>query len=141
MIEINNLTTVSVNTEFLRKIAKEVLGGEKIKGEVELSIALVGTARMREINKRYLGKNRATDVLSFPESKTSPFKRIQSLGEIIVCPQEVKKNAKRFGSNFEKELTRVLIHGILSLLGYDYERGKQEVEKMTKKEEYYLSQI
>ena len=131
MIEINNLTTVSINEEFLKKISEKVLKREKQENK-NLSIALVGQGRIRELNKKYRGKNRVTDVLSFPGN---------GLGEIVICLREVKKNAKRFGSTFEKELARVLIHGILHLLGYNHEKSEEEAKKMREKEEYYLSQI
>ena len=147
MIEINNLTTNPVDEDFLRKSAKIVLDGEG-KDDVDLSIAFVGQGRMREINKKYRGKNRVTDILSFPESKVllqkfkiGPAQKIQGLGEIIICLREVKKNAKKFSSSFEKELNKVLIHGILHLLGYDHEKSEIEARRMEEKEEYYLSQI
>jgi len=90
MIEINNLTTVSIDTEFLKKIVRKVLKKEKISGEVGLSIALIRSERMREINKRYRGKNRVTDVLSFSEKKVlgEKLKKIHNLGEIVICLQE-----------------------------------------------------
>ena len=130
MIEINNLTTVSVDEEFLKKIAKEVLEWEKKKED--LSIALVGQGRIRELNKKYRKKNRVTDVLVFPGD---------GLGEIVICLREVKKNAKRYGETFKKELARVLIHGILHLLGYDHEKSELDAEKMREKEEYYLTSL
>ena len=149
MIEINNLTTVSINEEFLKKISEKVLKRERQEhlsyGRVpDLSIALVGQGRIRELNKKYRGKNRVTDVLSFPGN---------GLGEIVICLREVKKNAKRFlpsqilpgkiweGEAFEKELTTCLIHGILHLLGYDHEKNEAEAEQMKEKENYYLSHI
>jgi len=145
MIEINNLTTVSINEEFLKKIAEEVLTGESER-EGDLSIALVGPGRMKKINKSYRGKNRATDILSFPESKIrlkqfriGPLQKSESLGEIVICLREVKKNAKRYKSNFETELSRVLIHGLLHLLGYDHEKSEKETEKMEEKQNHYLS--
>ena len=143
MIEINNLTTVSIDTEFLKKIGREVFKKEKISGEVGLSIAFIGPGRMREINKRYRGKSRVTDVLSFSEKKVlgEKFKKIYNLGEIVICPQEVKKNAKRYATNFEKELARVFIHGILSLLGYEHEKSAAGAKKMEEKEQYYLSKF
>ena len=128
MIEINNLTTNPVDEEFLKRIVKKVLEGEN-KEEAGLSIALVGQGRIRELNKKYRGKNRATDVLAFPGD---------GLGEIVICLREVKKNAKRYRSNSEKELARVLIHGILHLLGYDHEKSEQAAEKMREKEGYYF---
>ena len=147
MIEINNLTTGQVDEEFLEKVAKKVLESEN-KSEAELSIALVGQGKMRALNKKYRGKNRVTDVLAFPESKVllekfkvGPAQKIRGLGEIVICLREVKKNAKRFGSIFEKELARVLIHGILHLLGYDHEKAEAEAKKMEEKQEYYLSQL
>ena len=119
MIEINNLTTSRVDEEFLKGVAKKVLKGENRK-EIDLSIAFIGEAKMRKLNKKYRGKNRVTDVLSFDDE----------LNEIVICLKEVKKNAKTYNSTFRKELARVLIHAILHLLGYDH-------EKMLGKEEYY----
>lgn len=60
MIEVNNLTTVSINEEFLKEVANKVLIGENKEGK--LSIALVGQGRMRALNKKYRQKNRVTKV-------------------------------------------------------------------------------
>jgi rRNA maturation RNase YbeY len=130
-IEINNLTTNPVDEEFLKVVAKKVLEGEN-KNEKDLSIALVGQGRIRKLNKQYLKKNRVTDVLAFPGN---------GLGEIVICLREVKKNAKRFGSTFEKELARVLIHGILHLIGYDHEKNGDKAQEMEKKQNHYLSTL
>lgn len=146
MIEINNLTTVSINEDFLKKIAKKVLEGEKARKEVNMSIALVGPGRIKKINKRYRGKNRITDVLSFSEFKielgqfkVGDLKKTRDLGEIIICLREVKKNAKKYKLEFETELARVLIHGVLHLLGYDHEKSGKEAKEMEEKQNYYLS--
>ena len=122
MIEVNNLTTNKVDKEFLKGLAKKVLEDEN-KKIMDLSIALVGQGRIRELNKKYRGKNKVTDVLSFQYDKS---------GEVIICLREVKKNVKKFSSTYKKELARILIHGILHILGYDH-------EKMKKKEVRYLS--
>ncbi len=147
MIGIRNFTSVEIDYSFLEKIIKEVLKGEKIKGEVELSVAIVGPGRMREINKRYKGKNRITDVLAFPETeivfqglKVGPKKKIRGLGEVIICSKVVKKNARRFNVSFENELARVLIHGVLHLLGY-IDNIDEKREEMRQKEEFYLSKL
>ncbi|MBA7596479.1 Endoribonuclease YbeY [subsurface metagenome] len=121
MIEVNNLTTNKVDEEFLKGLVKKVLQGEN-KKIADLSIVLVGQGRIRELNKKYRGKNKTTDVLSF---------QYDELGEVIICLREVKKNAKKFGSTYKKELARILIHGILHILGYDH-------EKMKEKENHYL---
>jgi len=130
MIEVNNLTANPINEEFLKGVAKKVLEREN-EAENNLSIALVGQGRIRELNKKYRKKNKVTDVLTFGEG----------LNEIVICLREVKKNAKGFKSTFKKELARVLIHGILHLLGYNHEKDTKEAEKMEEKQNYYLSRI
>jgi len=130
MIEINNLTKSDVDEKFLKRIAKKVLKGEN-KKEIGLSIVLAGQGRIRELNKKYRGKNRVTDVLSFGDE----------LNEVVICLSEVKKTAKIYHSTFKKELARVLIHGILHILGYDHEVSPKKAREMEKKQEYYLSRL
>lgn len=146
MIEINNLTTVDIDEEKIKNIVEKVLEREGKKGDI--SIAFVGQGRIRVLNKKYKGKNRVTDVLSFPESKITfekfrigPTKKFQGLGEIVICLREVSKNTKKHSSNLEKELARILIHGTLHLLGYEHEKDKGAAEKMEKKQEKYLEEI
>lgn len=131
MIEVNNLTTNKISEAFFKKVAEKILKKEK-KRKINLSIVLIGQERIKALNKRYRGKERAADVLAFPYNDS---------GEIVICPKEVKKNAKKFKSTYKKELTRVLIHGILHLLGYVHGKSKVKAKKMREKEEYYLSKV
>jgi probable rRNA maturation factor len=128
MIEVNDLTASRSDKDLLSRIAKKVLIGEN-KKELGLSIALVNQAAIKELNREYRGKNKATDVLSF---------RYGDSGEIVICPAEVRKNAKRFDSTFNKELTKVLIHGIMHLLGHDHEKSRIKAEKMEERQNHYL---
>lgn len=130
MVEVNNLTTNPIDEEFLKGVARKVLEGEN-EAENNLSIVLVGQGRIRELNKKYRKENKVTDVLTFGNG----------LNEIVICLREVKKNAKKYSITLEKELTRVLIHGILHLLGYNHEKDTKEAEKMEEKQNYYLSRI
>ena len=127
MIEINNLTKERIKPGFLIKVAQAVLKKEK----KDLSIALVGEKKMKELNKKYRGKDKATDVLSF-------FQQEMGLGEIILCPSQIKKNSRQFFTAFPKELARVLIHGILHLKGYDHEKSESKARLMESKEKFYL---
>ena len=127
MIEVNNLTTNEVDQAFLKSLAKSVLERENKK--IDISVVLVGQARIRGLNKRYRGENKATDVLSFQYDHS---------GEIVICLKEVKKNAKKFGSTLKKELARILIHGILHILNYNHEKSVTAAETMEKKQNYYL---
>lgn len=146
MVQINNLTTRKIDKKYLEKVATMVLEGEN-QSSKNFSLALVGPNTIRKANKLYRAKNRVTDVLAFSESeisleefKVGPKKKTENLGEIIICPKRVKKNARKYGVEFQQELARVLIHGILHLLGYTHQEEK-EGEKMTQKQKDYLSKI
>lgn len=130
MIEINNMTKSVIDEVLLRKTAEMVLRGEKAKNP-GLSVAIVGPKRMQELNKKYRKKDKVANVLSFEEGEVS-------LGEVVICPQEVRKDAKKYGILFERALAWMLIHGILHLLGYNHEEGGEEAQKMEKKENYYV---
>ncbi|MDO8663295.1 MAG: rRNA maturation RNase YbeY [Candidatus Wildermuthbacteria bacterium] len=130
MIEVNNLTRkgMGIDERLLKKIATVVLKGENRK-EMDVSIGIIGKEEIKKLNQKYRKKNRPTDVLSF---------LYKGSGEIVICPQEVKKNAKKYKLALKEELARVLIHGILHLLGYNHEaRGKEE-KKMKEREGDYL---
>ena len=142
MIEVNNLTNFSINRKFLKRVAETVLKGENNK-KGSLSIALVGLKRIQKLNKAYRKKDYPTDVLSFNSPKEFPAvpEAEKELGEVIICPHQVKKNAKKFNSSFKKELVRVLIHGILHLLGYDHEKSERKAKEMRERENFYLAKI
>ena len=128
MIEINNLTNFAVDKKFLMGVAKKVLKGENRERE-NISIAFVSSDEIKKLNQKYRKKNKPTDVLSF--SKTLNFK--SDLAEVVICPEVVKKN--------NEELAKMLIHGILHILGYEHENTEKEAKKMEKKQEKYLSII
>jgi probable rRNA maturation factor len=132
MIEINNLSLKykKIDEVFLKKVAEKVLKAEENKKKIELSIAIVNPEEIKKLNKEYRKKNKPTDVLSFGEIGSD-------VSEIVICPEEVEKN----GENFKKELTLVLIHGILHLFKYDHEKTVKEAERMFQKQEEYLSKI
>ncbi len=145
MIEINNLTEFSINEKSFKKLAKDVLIGEG-KGGAVISIAFIEKEEIKKINKQYLKRDYPTDVLSFSEAEVDYSEKKEQvgakiLGEIVICPSRVEKNAKELGLTFEKELNRVLIHGILHLLGYDHEGSEKEAKRMKKKEDYYLALV
>jgi len=141
MIEINNLTRFRVDKKLFTGIAKKVLKGEN-KGTETLSLAFVNKEEIKKLNKKYRGKNKPTDVLSFEIGDGRLF------GEIVICPEMVKPD-KSSTEHFdgpatipaERDLARVFIHGILHLLGYDHEKSKAEETKMQSKEDFYLNKV
>ncbi len=121
--------------------------------ECELSLLLVGDLDMREINRLRRGKDKTTDVLSFPlEFDLSPLQKILpknagsgrkksppiALGEIVISIDTLQKQAKEIGHSEKDEFYRLLVHGFLHLLGYDHERGEEEENIMKLKEDECL---
>ncbi len=136
MIEINNLNNFVVDKKFFIRVAKKVLKGENKERE-NLSIAFVSSFEIQKLNKKYRKKDKPTDVLSF--EKVSNFK--EEFAEVVICPSVVRENAKDSKMTLKKELAKILIHGILHVLGYDHEASEKEAIHMEKKQEYYLSKI
>ncbi len=136
-IEISNLTekTVlfgTVDKKVFSTVAKIVLKGENRETEI-LSLAFVNKEEIRKLNKQFRKKDKATDVLSFELNDENIF------GEIVICPEVVRENAKKYGVAFEKEMLKVFVHGILHLCGYDHEKSRKEEKIMDEKQEKYLS--
>jgi probable rRNA maturation factor len=88
----------------------------------EISLLLCGDERIAELNARYRGKNRPTDVLSFPREE--PGKSTAVAGDIAISLPALGRNARTFGVHENEELKRLLVHGILHLAGMDHGRGK-----------------
>ena len=101
----------------------------------EVSILLVGDRAMRTLNRRYRGKDRATDVLSFSmQTERSACIGQGLLGDIVVCIPVAERQARAAGETTASEIDRLLVHGFLHLLGYDHERGESEARRMEKRE-------
>ena len=133
MVELNNYTKTKVDKKLFEKIAAYVFKQEK-KKEQDISVAVVGTARMRELNRVYRGKDYPTNVLSFKGDELG-------LGEIVLCPQIIRKDAVRYGITEKEEFARALVHGVLHVLGYEHEKGGQEEARMQEQERRYLPLI
>ncbi len=141
MISIADKIGFRLDKKFFGKVALEVLGAEK-KGQYSFSCVFIGPRDMRALNRKYRQQDKVTDILSFgiPEShRKSGAKR--ELGELVICPREVRKNAEQFGNNFQKEMAMVFIHGILHLIGYDHEKGKKQAKKMLDRQDKYLARV
>jgi probable rRNA maturation factor len=126
IIEANNLTKKRISSDFVEKIVQKTLklSGEKA-GTFELSVVFVGEAEMRKLNRKYKGKDKSTDVLSFQLDLGYNKKRTEKIqnyigGEIILSPVVVARNAREGKVDFESELAFVLAHGVLHILGWKH---------------------
>lgn len=97
-----------------------------------LSVCFVGERAMRSLNRRYLGRDRSTDVLSFAYPGEAVAGR-HFLGEIVIAPGVAWQQARRWHTAPEREVCRLMIHGILHLLGYDHEADTGEMMRLQRK--------
>lgn len=100
-----------------------------------MSILIVGDDAMRTLNRRFRRKDRTTDVLSFA-FREGEGREVQPslLGDIIISLPQAQRQARDAGASLRHELDRLLIHGLLHLLGYDHERGTAEARRMEARE-------
>jgi probable rRNA maturation factor len=105
-----------------------------------LSITFVGRAAMSELNRRYLGHHGATDVISFGLGRQG--RRGPVVGDIYICPEIARANARRQGVSSQEELLRLVIHGTLHTLGHDHPEGAARTESpMWRRQERILARV
>lgn len=131
----NNQNKIKINK---RKIRAAILKIMKILecAEKEISINFVDDTKIKQLNKQYLGKDKATNVLSF-SLREDEYGNInpQVLGDIVISVETAQKDAVYGNLTVDQEIDFLIIHGLLHLLGYDHEnKTEKETSKMRKKE-------
>ena len=113
----------------------------------ELSILFTDDEHMAALNQQYRDKEGATDVLSFPmmgdlDGETAPalFEPVM-LGDVVISVDTALRDAEEREQSFERTVDRLLIHGILHLLGYDHEKSQVDAMCMTKEEERLMAHL
>jgi probable rRNA maturation factor len=95
------------------------------RADAELSIAFVDDERMRELNRDWRGKDSTTDVLSFSQIEGEPFSSVsEMLGDVVISVPVLERQAADGGWTVDEELARLLLHGVLHLLGFDHENDE-----------------
>ncbi len=108
---------------------------EEVKTEGELNFIFVDDDYLHKLNIEFLQHDTLTDIITFDNSIGNILH-----SDIYISVERVADNAKDFESNFNEELSRVMIHGILHLCGYK-DKGANDTEVMRSKENYYLSKM
>ncbi len=90
------------------------------RGRAEVNIALLGEREARDLNRRFRGKDYATNVLSFPYEPL-PGERSALLGDLAICPAVVAREAREQGKPLRDHFAHLTVHGVLHLLGHDHE--------------------
>ena len=123
--------------ERLAVIARRVLAAEGTPA-CELSIAVTDDETVRALNREYAGEDAVTDVLSFSQREgeefVSPPEGAPQLGEVVIAYPQAARQATEGGRAATEEVTRLLVHGVLHLLGYDHAE-REEARQMREREE------
>lgn len=128
---------------FLNRVCKEV-GVDNC----EFSVSFITEEHMHELNKEYRNIDDSTDILSFAVADEvddfcfiTPEKRKKNIGDMLICPQVMNRNAEYFNEKPDVELKRLLIHGVLHLSGENHLSNDIQKEPMLQKQEAILKQI
>ncbi len=109
---------------------------------VLFSIIFVGNEEIQAINKKYRNIDRVTDVISFAfEDNEVEQEELRVLGDIYICIPKMMEQAKEYGHIEKRELSFLVVHGLLHLLGYDHMLGKEEEKEMFSKQDLILNQV
>lgn len=122
--------------EFFSDIAEEVfkfLGLED--NDYEISLLMTNDEVIREYNNQYRGKDKPTDVLSFPMEEDN------ILGDIAISYDTAKRQAEENEINIDRETAFLFIHGLLHLLGYDHETSEEDEKEMFELQEKILKKL
>jgi rRNA maturation RNase YbeY len=123
----NTQRTIPVDIKKLKRDTETILSALKYQ-DFDIGIWLCSNKTIHEYNKQYRNKDKPTDILSFPyHPELKAGERIKpeteedrNLGDIIIAPAYVAKDAEKLGVSFEKRMEVLLVHGICHLLGYDH---------------------
>ena len=100
----------------------------------ELSVLLVSDREMRRLNHRWRGRDRPTDVLAFAQGEGPAAAPDGLLGDVVISVDTARCQAAERGETLGREGERLLIHGLLHLLGYDHERSAADARRMQRRE-------
>lgn len=103
----------------------------------EIIIAFCSDSYIKEANKKFLQHDYATDIITFDQSTDEERQNKLISADLLISVDQTKENAKRYGSSATEELYRVMVHGLLHLMGYD-DTTEELQQKMRAREDYHL---
>jgi len=115
------------NYEYLYQVVEETLKHENAMDAI-LSIVFVDEEEIQDLNRTYRNKNAVTDVISFAFEDSDGFlpEGFRVLGDIYICIPRMKEQALEYGHSEKRELSFLVVHGLLHLLGYDHMVPEEE---------------
>ncbi len=139
-VRVRALARCPLSAAGVARLATAVLRAERVR-RAALSAPFVGRRRIRTMNRTYLGRDRETDVIAFrlSEGTGSRAHRRTVFGDVYVCPPVAAVQARRFATTVRNEARRLVVHGVLHLLGYDHPEGEGRTQgSMWQRQERYL---
>lgn len=138
--EISNLTNLEIDNKIIERVVNETSKKLDVESSI-VSIVLVDDKKIHEINKTYRNVDRPTDVISFAflDEDINPSGDITNLGEIYISLETANRQANDYGHSFVRELSFLVVHGLLHLLGYDHIDKDDEIEMFALQDEILSS--
>lgn len=137
-ILINNNTDFLIDEKRYELIEKSIKTGLSYLGyglDYEISISIVDKDEIKALNKTYRDKDSVTDVLSFPLFERDNILDSGMLGDIVICQEKIKEQAKEYNHSETREFIYLLIHSLLHLLGYDHiDEEEKKIMRLKEKE-------
>jgi probable rRNA maturation factor len=121
---LNRQTKHRVRTKAFERLLEELAARYRQK-DPEVSLSFVGERAIRTLNRKFMKKDKPTDVLSFPLGEKAPDGKFY-LGDIVISVPVADRQARAKGHSLDRELRLLAIHGFLHLLGYDHFAGIEE---------------
>ena len=127
----------------IRRCCHAVLQLEGFKDSAEISVSFVDNDQIQEMNRQYRNIDAPTDVLSFPMLEIKQGEHLKdfdserepdgwlNLGDIALCVDKAKQQAKEYGNSYKREIAFLALHGFLHLLGYDHIEKEDEKKMMS----------
>lgn len=127
-----DITPFKVSSDLIASKTNYIIDNE---GFVEGDVVLIfcSDTYLLELNKKHLNHDSFTDIITFSYQNNDVIS-----GDLFISIDRTKENAKKFGCSFEKELERVVYHGVLHLCGYN-DKSSEEMRQMKSKEDFYLN--
>jgi len=110
--------------------------------DAELSILVINDAQIRELNRRYLQRDKPTNVLAFPMRK-GEYSTLHAhlLGDLVISVETAHRQSSRFGLNPMQMIILLMIHGILHLIGYEHEGTRKGARQMALKQKELFKKV
>lgn len=151
----NNQSKIEITdeiTETAKRACEETLSYENCDFDAQISLTFVDNEEIRRLNKEFRQKDAATDVLSFPMLEFDENGDIIDadydvdggeivLGDIVISAERALSQAEEYGHSFLREVTFLVVHSMLHLLGYDHVASEEEEARMCKKQTEILEKM